>query len=148
MNEQMVAERREDRQAVRRGEGQAPARPEQRTPQQRGREEPTMVPRVDVVEDEKGITLFADLPGVSRDALDIQIEGDTLTIQGQVTAATPEAIEAAYAEVRVPRYRRTFTLSRELDGARIEAQLKDGVLRLWIPKQQHAQPRRIEVTAG
>ena len=107
-----------------------------------------MVPRVDVVEDEKGITLFADLPGVSRDALDIQIEGDTLTIQGQVTAATPEAIEAAYAEVRVPRYRRTFTLSRELDGARIEAQLKDGVLRLWIPKQQHAQPRRIEVTAG
>jgi HSP20 family molecular chaperone IbpA len=53
-----------------------------------------------------------------------------------------------YAEVRVPRYRRSFTLSRELDTARIEANLKDGVLTLRIPKQAHAQPRRINVAAG
>jgi HSP20 family molecular chaperone IbpA len=53
-----------------------------------------------------------------------------------------------YAEVRVPRYRRSFTLSRELDTARIEANLKDVVLTLRIPKQAHAQPRRIAVTAG
>jgi HSP20 family molecular chaperone IbpA len=104
-----------------------------------------MVPRVDVLEDETGITLLADLPGVPRDSLEIHVEGESLTIEGAVTAATPEAMEAAYAEVRVPRYRRSFTLSRELDGGRIEAQLKDGVLRLRIPKQEHAQPRRVSI---
>jgi HSP20 family protein len=50
--------------------------------------------------------------------------------------------------VHVPRFRRTFTLSRELDAGRIEASLKDGVLTLRIPKQAHAQPRRIEVSAA
>jgi HSP20 family molecular chaperone IbpA len=139
MSDTMVAERQERRQDVRREEGQAPARQEQR------RQEPTMIPRVDVIEDETGITLLADLPGVARDSLEVHVEGDSLTIEGAVTAATPEAMEAAYAEVRVPRYRRTFTLSRELDGGRIDAQLKDGVLRLRIPKQEHAQPRRVSI---
>jgi HSP20 family protein len=149
MSETMVAERQETRGDVRRDEAQAPARQPQPQPRGReGREQPTMIPRVDVMEDEKGITLFADLPGVPRDALEIQVQGDSLTIEGQVSTATPEAMQATYAEVRVPRYRRMFTLSRELDSGRIEAQLKDGVLRLWIPKQEHAQPRRIAVNVG
>jgi len=139
MNDTMVAERQENRQDAGRNEGQAQAR------QPRDREQPTMTPRVDVLEDAAGITLLADLPGVSREALEIHVEGDSLTIEGQVSAATPEAMEATYAEMRVPRYRRMFTLSRELDGSRIEAQLKDGVLRLRIPKQEHAQPRRVQV---
>jgi HSP20 family molecular chaperone IbpA len=140
----MVAERKD----VRRDERKAAARQDERQPQQRRQDQPAMIPRVDVLEDETGITLFADLPGVARDALDIHIDGDSLTIEGTVTAATPEAMEATYAEVRVPRYRRSFTLSRELDGGRVEAQLKDGVLRLRIPKQEHAQPRRITVNVG
>lgn len=144
MSDTMVAERQENRPDVRRDERQASARQEQGQPQHR-QDTPTMIPRVDVLEDEAGITLLADLPGVGRDSLDIQVEGDSLTIEGAVTAATPEAMEAAYAEVRVPRYRRSFTLSRELDGGRIEAQLKDGVLRLRIPKQEHAQPRRVSI---
>ena len=61
---------------------------------------------------------------------------------------TPETLEPVYAEVRLPRYRRSFTLSRELDASRIEANLKDGVLTLRIPKQAHAQPRRISVKVG
>jgi len=141
MNDTMVAERQENLQDAGRNAGQAPAR----QPQPRDREQPTMTPRVDVLEDGAGITLLADLPGVARDALEIHVEGDALTIEGQVSAATPQAMEATYAEVRVPRYRRMFTLSRELDGNRIEAQLKDGVLRLRIPKQDHAQPRRVQV---
>jgi len=141
MSDTMVAERQENRQDVGRGAGQAPA-PQ---PQPRDRDQPAMTPRVDVLEDGTGITLIADLPGVSREALDIHVEGDSLTIEGQVSPAMPEAMEATYAEVRVPRYRRMFTLSRELDGSRIEAQLKDGVLRLRIPKQEHAQPRRVQV---
>ena len=107
-----------------------------------------VLPAVDVYEDETGITLLADMPGVPRDRLELKVEGDALSIEGAVRALTPEGIEAVYAEVRVPRYRRTFTLSRELDTSRIDASLKDGVLTLRIPKQAHAQPRRIDVQAG
>ncbi len=71
-----------------------------------------MLPRVDVLEDDTGITLLADLPGVPKDQLELKVEGDSLLIEGQVTPSTPEGLEPVYAEVRVPRYRRTFTLSR------------------------------------
>lgn len=107
-----------------------------------------VLPAVDVFEDGGGITLLADMPGVPREQLELKIEGDALLIEGGVQPLTPEGLEAVYAEVRVPRYRRSFTLSRELDTARIEANLKDGVLTLRIPKQAHAQPRRIAVSAG
>jgi HSP20 family molecular chaperone IbpA len=107
-----------------------------------------VLPAVDVFEDAGGITLLADMPGVPRDQLELKIEGDALLIEGAVQPFTPEGLEAVYAEVRVPRYRRSFTLSRELDTARIEANLKDGVLTLRIPKQAHAQPRRITVSVG
>ncbi|MFL6662569.1 MAG: Hsp20/alpha crystallin family protein [Rhizobacter sp.] len=108
----------------------------------------SVVPRVDVYEDESGITLLADLPGVPRDQLELKVEGDTLLVEGTVQPPTPEGLEAVYAEVRVPRFRRSFTLSRELDTQRIDANLKDGVLTLRIPKAEHAQPRRISVQAG
>lgn len=107
--------------------------------------ERTLVPRVDVLEDETGITLLADLPGVGKDQLELKIDGDTLQIEGAVAQDAPERLQPLYAEVRVPRYRRAFTLSRELDSSRIDASLKDGVLTLRIPKQAHAQPRRIQV---
>ncbi|MEW6704742.1 MAG: Hsp20/alpha crystallin family protein [Pseudomonadota bacterium] len=104
-----------------------------------------MAPRVDVLEDQTGITLLADLPGVSKDQLELKIEGDTLQIEAPVAPQTPERLQPLYAEVRVPRYRRAFTLSRELDTSRIDASLKDGVLNLRIPKHEHAQPRRVQV---
>jgi HSP20 family protein len=107
--------------------------------------QPAVLPAVDVYEDEGGITVLADMPGVSKDRLELKVEGDALLIEGQAQPPTPEGLEAVYAEVRIPRYRRSFTLSRELDTARIEANLKDGVLLLRIPKQAYAQPRRIEV---
>ena len=116
----------------------APAQEEQRA----------VLPAVDVFEDTVGITLLADMPGVTREQLELKVEGDALLIEGGVKALLPEGLEAIYAELRVPRYRRSFTLSRELDTTRIEAKLKDGVLTLHIPKQAHAQPRRIAVTAG
>ena len=108
----------------------------------------TLLPRVDVLEDAGGITLLADLPGVPKEALELKIDGDTLLIEGEVTSVTLPQLQSVYAEVRVPRYRRAFTLSRELDTSRIEASMKDGVLNLRIPKQAHAQPRRIAVQTG
>jgi HSP20 family molecular chaperone IbpA len=107
-----------------------------------------VLPAVDVFEDAAVITLLADMPGVPKEQLELKVEGEQLLIEGTVQPRTPDALEALYAEVRAPRYRRSFALSRELDTTRIEANLKDGVLRLRIPKQAHAQPRRIEVMAA
>lgn len=107
-----------------------------------------LLPPVDVLEDATGITLLADLPGVSKEGLELKIDGDTLLIEGEVATPMPQQMQSVYAEVRVPRYRRAFTLSRELDTTKIEASMKDGVLTLRIPKQEHAKPRRIEVRAN
>ena len=108
----------------------------------------TAIPAVDIFEDAGGITLLADMAGVSRDNLDVRLDGDSLAIEGKVSITMPDGMRALWAEVNVPRFRRTFTLSRELDVGRIEANLKDGVLSLRIPKQAHAQPRRIAVQTG
>ena len=109
---------------------------------------PHVVPPVDVFEDESGITLLADLPGVSRERLGVRVDGDSLLIEGTVEVAGPKDMDIVYGEAQVPAYRREFMLSRELDASRIEAQLKDGVLRLTIPKAEEARPRRIEVRVG
>ncbi len=109
---------------------------------------PAMTPRVDVIEDATGISILADLPGVSKERLSLRVEGETLQIEGEIASDMPQGMEAVYAEVQVPRYRRAFTLSRELDPDKIDAKLKDGVLTLRIPKAEHAQPRRIQVQAG
>lgn len=105
-------------------------------------------PAVDIFEDAGGITLLADMPGVTRDRLDVRLDGDTLAIEGRVDLDAPPDMRALWAEVSVPRFRRTFTLSRELDANRIEANLKDGVLTLRVPKLAQAQPRRIEVSTA
>jgi HSP20 family protein len=134
-----------DRQEIKTtGQGQQPQASQQQPSTQRDRER-ALVPRVDVYEDETGITLLADLPGVPKDQLELKVEGDTLQLDAAVAPQTPDRLQPVYAEVRVPRYRRAFTLSRELDTGRIDANLKDGVLTLRIPKHEHAQPRRIQV---
>ncbi len=105
----------------------------------------TLLPPVDVIEDAGGITLYADLPGVPKDKLSLQVESDTLTIEGEVALDVPQGMEASHVEVGLPRYRRVFTLSKELDPAKTQAKFEQGVLSLRIPKAEHAQPRRIEV---
>lgn len=104
-----------------------------------------LLPPVDVYEDAHGITLYADLPGVTKDGLNLQIEADSLSIDAEISLELPAGTQASHAEVKLPRYRRVFTLSRELDTDGISAELRQGVLTLRIPKAAHAQPRRIEV---
>ena len=103
---------------------------------------------VDIFEDSEGITLKADMPGVSKDRLTVRIDGDSLVLEGQVQFALPEQSEALYADVRSSSYRRSFALSRELDTGNIQAQLKDGVLKVRIPKRAELRPRKIEVQGG
>ena len=104
-----------------------------------------LTPPVDVIEDAGGITLYADLPGVPKERLEISVEADTLTLEGTIDLALPEGMDATHVEVGLPRYRRVFTLSKELDAGKVSAELAHGVLKLRIPKAEHAQPRRVEV---
>jgi HSP20 family protein len=107
--------------------------------------EAALVPPVDVIEDANGITLYADLPGVPKDKLSLHVETDTLTIEGEVSLDLAADVESTHAEVSLPRYRRVFSLSKELDSEKVVAEFNHGVLKLRIPKAEHAQPRRIEV---
>jgi HSP20 family molecular chaperone IbpA len=122
--------------------------PQEKQARREDRRDIAMTPPVDVVEDASAITLLADLPGVSRDKLNVQFEADSLTIEGEVTIDVPEGMESSHAEVRLPRYRRVFSLSRELDTENTSAEFKNGVLKLRIPKAAHVQPRKIEVRAA
>jgi HSP20 family molecular chaperone IbpA len=111
-------------------------------------QQPCVVPPVDVFEDEHAITLLADLPGVAREQLQVRVDGDSLLLEAVASTAGPQDMQLVYGEAQCPAYRRQFTLSRELDAGRIEAQLRNGVLRLTIPKAEEAKPRRIAVQGG
>ena len=102
---------------------------------------------VDIFEDAEGITLLADMPGVDKAHLNLEVANDALTVEGEVTIDMLEGMEALYADVRSTRYRRSSGLSGELETGEIDATLKDGVLRVRIPKRAEARPRKIEVRA-
>jgi HSP20 family molecular chaperone IbpA len=109
---------------------------------------PTVTPAVDIVEDSNGITLWADLPGVSRDRLDVKVHDTRLTIEAEAELPVQGAPRVHHAELRAPRFARAFTVSDDFDTAKIDANLTNGVLRLTIPRREQARPRRVDVRAG
>ena len=111
----------------------------------RSDERPALLPPVDVIEDAEGITLLADLPGVAKDQLHLRVERDQLEIEAELQLPAVEGLQPLHAEVTRQFYRRTFTLSKELDAEQVTAEMNQGVLRVRIPKAAHAQPRRVEV---
>lgn len=104
-----------------------------------------LTPTVDIFETAAGITLLADMPGVSKERLSVEVDGESLTIEGRVQIDVPDGVQLLHSEVRSPFFRRSFTLSRDLDPAKIEATLRHGVLQMHIPKSEAARPKRIEV---
>jgi HSP20 family protein len=117
-------------------------------PEAAGERSTAVLPPVDIFEDDAGFTVMADLPGVSKERLNVHVDGDSLVIEGAAEAPVGGDMALIYGEVLNPLYRRSFTLSRELDPSRINAKLDKGVLQLTIPKAEAARPRRIEVTVG
>ena len=114
--------------------------------QAKAREEDlVLVPAVDIFEDAHGITVQAEMPGVSKERLNIQADRNSLLIEGDAALDIPEGMEALYADVQSTRYRRSFVLSGELETDQIEANLRDGVLTVRVPKRAEAQPRKIDV---
>jgi HSP20 family molecular chaperone IbpA len=105
----------------------------------------TLTPAVDIHEDAHAVTLLADLPGVPKDKLNIAVHDGSLTIEGESVVPVPAKLALSHVEMRGPHFSRRFSISDDLDTSKIEASLKDGVLKLSIPRRDEAKPRRIEV---
>ncbi|MFO7963876.1 MAG: Hsp20/alpha crystallin family protein [Desulfobacterales bacterium] len=102
-------------------------------------------PDVDIFESEKEITLLADIPGVKPENLNIDLRENTLTIEGKVEPFESENEEKVFTEYEVGTYHRQFSISHIIDQGKINAELKDGVLRLILPKTEKAAPKKISV---
>jgi HSP20 family molecular chaperone IbpA len=115
---------------------------------ERTRTSRVFVPRVDIYEADDAIVMLADLPGVDENSVDISLEKNVLSINGYVEPEKPENYTLAFAEYEVGNYERSFTLSDEIDRENIEATVKDGLLRLYLPKAGPAKTRKITVKAS
>lgn len=105
-------------------------------------------PDVDIFENEKQITLLADMPGVASNDITIDLNDNVLTISGEVRPFENKNESDVLIEFEIGRYSRQFTLSEVIDQGKIEAKHEDGVLRLILPKAEKAIPRQIAVTAA
>lgn len=105
----------------------------------------TLTPSVDIFENSQGITLWADLPGVTREQLDLKVHDGNLYIEAEAALSTPAGLRLQHAEVRHPHFARAFSLGAEFDTSKIDANLRDGVLKLTIPRRDEARPRRIAI---
>lgn len=113
-------------------------------------EEPTRpgrayMPPVDIYETEAALWLRADMPGVEEDSIEINVEKNVLSIEGQVSLKEYADLDPVYTEYNVGNYQRRFTLSNAIDTDNIHARLTHGVLELELPKAESAKPRRIAV---
>jgi HSP20 family molecular chaperone IbpA len=107
--------------------------------------ETALVPAVDIFEDAHQIAVQAEMPGVSKDKLNVQADRNGLLIEGDMEIDMPTGMAALYADLQTTRYRRSFVLSGELETERIEASLKDGLLTVRIPKRVEFRTRKIKV---
>lgn len=115
---------------------------------ERIREQITFVPRADIYETDESIYLFVDMPGVSEDGIDITLEKNILTINGNTTQVAPEGYSLAFTEYEGGDYERSFRLATLIERDGIEAVYMDGVLRLVLPKAEEAKVRKISIKAG
>jgi len=104
-------------------------------------------PAVDIIEKNEDIFLLADMPGVDNESVEVTIEKDTLTIYGKVEPEVPRGMRLTESEYGVGVYQRTFSLSDEIDREHIQASVKNGVLRLTLPKAEAVKTRKIPVKA-
>ena len=106
---------------------------------------PVFIPAVDILENEREIVVLADMPGVDERSVDITLEKDVLTIYGKVEADTPEKHVLYFSEYGIGDYQRLFTLTDEVDRDKIQASVKNGVLKIVLPKAAAVKMRKIAV---
>jgi len=105
------------------------------------------LPQVDIIERQEEIVVIADMPGVDEKSVDIMLEKNVLTIYGRVDAEIPADHRLSASEYGIGDYQRVFTLSDEVDRDKIQATVKDGILKLVMPKAESARTRKIPIRA-
>ncbi|HUF55284.1 MAG TPA: Hsp20/alpha crystallin family protein [Thermohalobaculum sp.] len=105
-------------------------------------------PLADIREHKDGVTVTVEMPGVGPDDVEIELERRVLTIRGRGRRTAPEGYRRVYAEYEEGDYERTFTVSEDLDAAKVKASMKSGVLTLELPRAKEAKPRQIKVSAA
>ena len=115
------------------------------------KEEPTIpvrvfVPTTDILEDEQSLTVVMEMPGVNKDAVNINLQDRVLTVEGRIDFSKYEQLQPVYTEYNIGNFSRSFSLSNSIDQDKIRADMKDGVLTLTLPKAEEAKPRKIAVT--
>lgn len=105
-------------------------------------------PPIDIYETPDGLVLYADLPGVTADGLDLQVQDNRLTLFGRVQQVDTAGLTVVHQEYQMGDFLRSFILSDEVDHDQIQAKLTNGVLRVELPRAARAKPRRIEVSPG
>jgi HSP20 family molecular chaperone IbpA len=143
-------ERRHDQDA---GNGSDAAQGEEKMPAEAGQGEPTRSrltfrPRADIIETDRGLVLVADLPGAKPEKVDVSLERRELTIRAEVEESLPEGMSPLYQEYRVGDFERRFSLTGDFDFDGIEAEFRNGTLRLSIPRAAAPEARKIELKAG
>ena len=104
------------------------------------------VPATDIYETEAALTIVMEMPGSSKDDLDVSVEDGILYVDGKVGFDKYEGLQPVYTEYNIGHYRRTFALSNKIDQGKISAEMKDRVLTLVLPKSEEAKPRRVAVS--
>jgi len=108
----------------------------------------TFIPRVDIYENKESLFLIADMPGVDEKTVDIELEKNILTITGRAENGMIKDAAMMYSEYEIGDYERVFTLSDEIDREKIVATVKNGVLRLELPKAEKVKPKKIAIQAA
>ncbi|MBI3866584.1 MAG: Hsp20/alpha crystallin family protein [Planctomycetia bacterium] len=106
------------------------------------------VPAVDILETDQALLLISEMPGVDENGVDVTIEKNILTITGHVSDHVPAGFTVTHEEYGIGDYERSFTLPNEIDRNGVQAVIKDGVLKLTLPKVKQAASRKVAVTAG
>ena len=109
---------------------------------------PTYVPVVDILDSPQSVQLIADMPGIDEESVELDLDRNVLSIKGTFNLEAPEGFRLMYQEYESGDYERSFTLGSEIDRDGIQATVRDGTLRVTLPKAKEAQPRKIEVARG
>ena len=104
------------------------------------------VPSADIYESENTLTVVLEMPGVSKENVDVNVEDGVLTVEGRIEFSKYEQLQPVYSEYNVGPYRRSFQISNQIDHSKIAAQMRDGIMTLELPKVETAKPRRIQVS--
>ena len=112
------------------------------------RPERSLVPPVEIYEEDDALYLVADMPGITKETLDVEVGNKVLEIEGRIAMDMPENVTPMFAEIRASRYARRFTLGDDIDTGNAEASIQDGVLTVKLPKQDSHRRRRIEINTA